>query len=234
MPITDPLHRFERLLPLSGAAFTVLMVAGAAAFPMPPGGDISPASKPGWLAAHQTAVIAQSYVRALAALAFIALAVAAAGACRRALPDRSTLPGLALIGGAFTGALLLLAQTVSLAAALYVHAGGPAATTRALGMVQDAFLDLSSVPAVLLFTGVGVAALRTGMLPRWFAVLTLLGVPFALLDSASYDSGPFESVGMLGLVYFLAWGLLAGVRLYLASPAQAIEPAREPAPTGSG
>lgn len=223
MSINDAPHRFERLLPLCGAAFTVLLVAGAAGFPTAPGGDVSPASKPGWLATHYDAVIAQSYVRGLAALAFIALAVAAAGACRRALPGRSALPDMALMGGAFTGGLMLAAQAVGLAAALYVHAGGATTTTRALGTLQDGFLDLSSLPAVLLFAAVGLTSLRTGFLPRWFTVFTLFGVPLALLDSISYDGGPFESVAMLGLVYFLAWGLLAGVQLYLAAPARASE-----------
>lgn len=231
MPINDAQQRWERLLPLAGVAFTVLMVAGAAAFPMPPGGDVSPASKPAWLAAHHNAVIAQSYLRGLAALAFIALAVAAAGACRRALPERSTLPALALVGGAFTGGLLLIAQGVGLAAALYVHADGTATTTRALGTLQDAFLNMSSLPAVLLFAAVGLAAVRTRFLPRWFIAFTLFGVPFALLDSISYDGGPFEPVAILGLVYFLAWGLLAGVRLYLTAPTQSAERPREPVPT---
>jgi hypothetical protein len=206
---------WERHLPLSGAAFTTLTVAAAVAFPMPPGGDVSAASKPAWLAVHHNAMIAQSYLRALAAIAFIALAVAAAGACRRALPAPSSIPAAAMIGGAFTGGLLLLSQAVGLAAALFVHAGGSADTTRALGAVQNGFLDLSSLPAVLLFAAVGLTALRTGLLPRWLTVLTLLGVPFALLDAVSYDGGPFEAVGFLGLLYFLGWGLLTGVRLYL-------------------
>jgi hypothetical protein len=224
MQVTDIPSRFDRILPLAGPAFTVLMVAAATGFPMPPGSDVSPAGKPGWLVTHHNAVITQTYLRALAALAFIALSVAAAAACRRALPERSALPGLALIGGAFSGGLLLMAQAVGLAAALYVHADGAAASTRALGTVQDGLLDMSSLPAILLFAAVGITALRTGFLPRWFTAITLFGVPFALLDAVSYDGGPFEPVGLVGLVYFLAWALLAGVRLYLTASGLAGRP----------
>jgi hypothetical protein len=206
---------WERYLPLSGAAFTTLTVAAAAAFPMPPGGDVTAASKPTWLAAHANATIGQTYLRAFAALAFIALAVAAAAACRHALPARSSLPTAALIGGAFTGGLLLASQAVALAAALFVQDDGSADATRALGTLQNGFLDLSSLPAVLLFAAVGVTALQTGLLPRWLGILTLLGVPFAILDAASYDGGPFEPVGFIGLLYFLGWALLTGVQLYL-------------------
>lgn len=203
----------ERYLPLSGVAFTGLMVLGAAAFPMPPGGDVSAASHPGWLASHYNAVIAQSYVRAFAAVAFLVLTAAVASACRRALPDKSTLPGLALVGGAFSGGLVLISQAVGLGAALFAHAAGNASATKALGQLQDGFLDMSAIPAILLFAAVGITAFRSGLLPRWFAVVNLAGVPFALVDSLSYDGGPFEPVGLLGLLYFLAWSLLTGVHL---------------------
>lgn len=214
---TDIRKGWDRHMPLAGAGFTVLMVISAAAFPMPPGGDVSPASQPSWLATHYNAVIAQSYVRALAAVAFIALTAAVAAAIRRVSHERSSLSAGALIGGALTGALLLLAQAISLAAALFAHGGGNPDTVRALGRMQDALLNLSSLPAVLLFAATGLAALGTGLLPRWLTAFTLFGVPFALIDSGSYDGGPLEFVGLLGLVYFLSWGLLVGVRLYLSA-----------------
>lgn len=202
-----------RSLALSGVAFAVLMVAGAAAFPMPPGGDVSPATRPDWLAAHTGAVIAQSYLRALAALAFVAFAAAVAHACRRALREHSPLPALALAGGTLTGGLLLLGQAISLAAALAARAGGAAGTLRTLGELQDGVLDLASMPSVLMFAAAGVTALRTGLLPRWLAVVTLLGVPVALVDAGGYDGGPLAAVGLAGLGFFLAWSLLVGVRL---------------------
>lgn len=83
--------------------------------------------------------------------------------------------------------------------------------------MQDALLNLSGLPAVLLFAATGLAALGTRLLPRWLTAFTLFGVPFALIDSGSYDGGPLEFVGLLGLVYFLSWGLLVGVRLYLSA-----------------
>lgn len=217
MTRSDTRRPTEHYLPLAGAAFTALMVLGAAVFPMPPGGDVSPASNPSWLAAHYNAVIAQSYVRAIAALAFLALIASIVAGCRRALPAGSSLPAVALVGGAFTGGLLLLAQAVGLAAALFVHAGGSTDATRALGALQNGFLDMSAIPAVLLFAATGITAQRTGLLPRWLAAVSLIGVPVALADAASYDGGPLESVGILGLLYFLAWSLLTGVRLHLAN-----------------
>ena len=218
MSTTEAPSKWERALPVSGVAFTALMVLGAVAFPMPPGGDVSPASKPGWLAAHSGAVIAQSYIRGLAALAFVVLAVAVAGVCRRGLDSRSPLPTVALLGGLVCGVLVLLAQAMTLAAALLVRGGVGADSVRALGVVQDAFLDLSALPAVLLFASFGIAALRISVLPRWLAVLSLVGVPLALVDAASYDGGPLEGVALVGLVYFLAWALITGAQLSFAHP----------------
>lgn len=105
-----------------------------------------------------------------------------------------------------------------MAAALYVDAGGDAAVTRALGSLQSGLLDVSALPGVLLFGAAGLAGLRSGFIPRWLAWLSLAGVPFALVDAGSYDGGPLESVGLLGLAYFLAWSLLIGVRLSLSRP----------------
>lgn len=208
------------VLPLAGVAYTALLVVAAAAFPAPPGGDASPAADPAWLAAHSGAVTAQAYVRALAGLAFVVLAVAVARACRRAVGDPgSAAPALAGVGGVCCGLLLVLAQAPVLAAARLTEDGAPAATVRALAPLSESLLDLSSLPAVLLFGGAGVVALRTGLLPRWLGVLSLVGVPVALADAASYDGGPLAAVGLAGLVWFLGWSLLVGVRLALVPAA---------------
>lgn len=211
----------DRYLPLSGVAFTALMIASGIAFPLPPGGAPSPASAPAWLAVHYNGVIGQSYVRALAALAFLALAAAVGTACRRGSSASSPLPALAVAGGLFSGGLLLAAQAVTLAAAMFVRDGGGADTVRMLGSLQTGLLNMSAIPAVLLFGATGVWSLRTGLLPRWLAIFSLLGVPAALVDAGSYPDGPLQAVGMLGLVYFLAWALLLGVRLSLVDGAPA-------------
>ena len=202
---------------LAGAAYPVLMVAAAAVFPSPPGGDVSPGSDPAWLSAHVEAVLGQSAVRALAALSFVVFTAVLAMSCRRVVARASALPAMVLLGGGLSGAVLLLAQAVSLAAALSARDGGAPAAIRSLGALQDALLDLSALPAVVLFLAVGLSALRTGLLPPWLSVLTLAGVPLALLDAASFDGGPFEAVGLIGLVYFLAWALLVSVRLAFPS-----------------
>jgi hypothetical protein len=203
---------WERWLPLGGPTYAVLLVVAAAAFPMPPGGDVTAAAHPDWLAHHAGAVIAQGLLRTLASVAFAVLAVGAATACAQRTGS-SALPRLALVGGALTAGLMVAAQAACVASALFVRGGGGADATRALGALQAAFLDASSLPAALMFLAVGVVSLATGLLPRWLTLVTLLGVPAAVIDSASYQGGPLEPVALVGLVYFLAWSLLAGVQL---------------------
>jgi len=217
----EDLGMWGRLLPASGAVYAVLMVVGAAGFPAPPGGDVSPANQPSWLAAHLNAVIAQSYVRSFAALSFVALAVALAGVLRRALPARSALPAIALIGGTLCGALILLAQGLTLAAAQLSRAGSGPDAVRALGAAGEAMLDFSALPAVFLFAAMGIGSLHAGILPRWLTALTLIGVPIALVDAVSYDGGPLEAFGLIGLFFFLAWSLLVGLRLVVTPAAHA-------------
>lgn len=218
VPSSSPdaaLGRSRHLL-LAGPAYTALLVVGAATFPAPPGGDVAAAIEPGWLVHHTEAMIGQAYLRGLGALAFIVLAVAVAGFCRRVLPSPA-LAGAALAGGALSGGLILLSQAAALGAAQFMHDGGSADASRALGWLQEATLDMSSLPAIMLFGATGLAVLHTVSVPRWFGWFSLIGVPFALLDAGSYDGGPLEAVGFLGLIYFLLWALLAGALLHRAA-----------------
>jgi hypothetical protein len=202
----------ERLLPLAGVVFTALNVIGAIAFPMP-SGDVAPGRKPAWAAAHADAIVAQGYVRAVAAVAFIILAVAVAGLIRRDGSSRMA-AAAALIGGAGCGLLLLLAQAAAIGSALAADDGAGAAVVRSLGYADDSFLTVSSLPAVMLLAAAGLWFLRARLVPTWLAWATLAGVPVALVDAASYDGGPLEAVGILGLAYFLLWSLAVGISLF--------------------
>lgn len=202
-----------RLLPLAGVVYTALTVIAAVAFPMPPGGDVAPGRKPAWAAAHADAIVAQGYLRALAALAFVVLALVLAGVLRRAGAS-PTAAAAALVGGTATGLLLLLAQAAAIGSALAAGDGAGAGVVGSLGYADDAFLTLSSLPAVMLFAAAGYWLLRARLVPAWLAWATLAGVPFALVDAASYDGGPFEAVGVLGLAYFLLWSLAVGISLF--------------------
>ncbi|GAB3669003.1 hypothetical protein GCM10027596_40600 [Nocardioides korecus] len=84
--------------------------------------------------------------------------------------------------------------------------------------MQEGILDVSSLPATLLFGATGLAVLRTSGTPQWFGWFSLVGVPFILVDASSYDGGPLEIAGLLGLIYFLLWALPAGYLLH-RSPA---------------
>jgi hypothetical protein len=203
----------DRLLPLAGVVFTALNVLAAIAFPMPPGGDVAPGRRPAWSAAHAGAIVAQGYVRAAAALAFVLLAVAVAAVIRREGASRAA-GTAALVCGAATGTLLLLAQAAAIGSGLAADDRAGAAVVRGLGYADDAFLTLSSLPAVVLFAAAGLWFLRARLVPAWLAWATLAGVPFALLDALSYDGGPFEAVGIIGLAYFLLWSLAIGISLF--------------------
>lgn len=206
----QPTGRSGRLLAAGGLGYPVLTLLGFAAFPEPPGGDVSAAHDPAWLAGHTGAVIAQSYVRALGAVAFLLLVVALG----RAVERRSrTGARLAYLGGGGYAVLLVASQATTSAAAEASRGGVDGSAIRVLDGLQSGLLDLSSLPAVLLFGGVGAVLLRSSRLPRWFALATVVGVPLALLDAGSYDGGPLEAVGLLGLAYFLLWSVAAGVVL---------------------
>lgn len=197
----------RRLLAASSLIYPVLLILGFAAFPKPPGGDVSPAHDPSWLAAHSGAVIAQTYVRSVAALGFLLLALALSTVAKP-IAGR-----LIVAGGAGCSLLLVVGQATVLGATLGVRSGASATVTRGLDNLSAALLDLSSLPAVLLFAAAASALFASPGAPRWLAGLTALGAPLALLDAMSYDSGPVEFFGIVGLAYFLVWSLLCAVAL---------------------
>jgi len=213
--------RTERILAAAGLLYPVLSVVGFAAFPQPPGGDVSAAHDPQWLIAHTGTVIGQSYIRALAALAFLVLAVAVARAVTPTAKSPS-LPRLIVAGGAGCSILLLLAQATTLSAALATRDHLSPSVIPVFDSLNQGFLSLSSLPAVLLFAAAGAAFLHHASAPRWLTVLTLVGVPLALLDAASYDGGPLAAVGIMGLAYFLVWSLSTAA--YLARRGPVIAP----------
>lgn len=204
--------RSDRLFAAAGLLFPVLMIIGFVAFPKPPGGDVSPAHDPAWLAAHTHAVIAQSYVRAGAALAFIALSVAVAKAIS-ARSDRSALSKLVVAGGTASAMLTLLAQAVTLGAVISVRDGASVDVVHGLDGLNDAVLSMSSLPAVLMFAAAAVGFGRGRQFPRWLTIFSTAGVPLALLDAGSYDGGPLAAVGILGLAYFLLWSFAVAAHL---------------------
>jgi hypothetical protein len=218
----------SKLLAAVGLGYPLLLVLGFAAFPKEPGGDVSAGSHPAWLAHHESAVIVQSYIRSIGALAFILFAVAVADAVRQRVSSRSQLPTVALVGGTLTGLLLLLPQALAIATVVVVRSGGTAGTMKALAAIQEGTLTISSLPAMALFAAAGIAMLKTRLTHPWLAYFTLAGVPLALLDSLTYDTGPFEPIGLVGLVYFLIWTLATALSLIGSSnphPSTPHEPA---------
>lgn len=196
-----------RLLAATALAYPILTVVAFAAFPQPPGGDVSAAHDPTWLAAHTGAVIAQGYVRSLGALGFLLLAVALSVG---AGPVASR---LIVAGGAATTLLLLTAQGFVLAAAYGARDGVAYSVIRVLDPLNAAALDLSSLPAIMLFAAAAAALLDRVEVPRSLGWLCALGVPLGLLDALSYRGGPLASVGVVGLAYFLLWSLACGLVL---------------------
>ena len=204
-PGTRP-RQSARLLPALGILYPVLTVLAFVAFPAPPGGDVSAAHDPGWLGAHLGPVTAQAFVRSVGALGFLLLCVAVSSWAARPWSR------LLVACGAATATLLVLVQGAVLAAVLLTRAR-PGADLGVLDSLDAALLDLSSLPAVAVFGVAAAAFLGAGRGSRALGLLSLVGAPLALLDSLNSAGGPLAWFGLVGLMYFLFWSLLAGVFL---------------------
>lgn len=107
----------------------------------------------------------------------------------------------------------LAAQAAVVGAALVSREHAGAQVVRGLGYLQDGTSRSADCRRSHASPAAGVAFLRQRLVPAWLAYLTLAGVPLGLLDALSSAAAPFEPVGLLGLFYFLFWGLATGATL---------------------
>ncbi|HVM69326.1 MAG TPA: DUF4386 family protein [Gaiellaceae bacterium] len=153
---------------------------------------------------------------AAAALAYVCFTAALRGVLAQAEAEPRTLTALGYGGGLLTAALLVVGAAPT--AALPEAAKGAAAGS------SDAFWLVSNLTYPVVTTGIafssllalatGVVALRSGVLPRWFAWASIVAAPLILV-----------AVVFLPIFVWMAWTAVAGVLVAVAEPRVAAVPA---------
>jgi hypothetical protein len=147
---------------------------------------------------HADRVTLGAWVFMLGSLCF---AVFAASVVRRVRRSDTALVSVATVAGIATGLLATGVAAGGLVAALEISSIS-ADTAQSLNAVEAVFFVNTEMAAAGFFVSVGMLALRTSLLPRWWAVITvLLGAWLAFL--------PIGWVGLL--VGVPAWTLLTAV-----------------------
>ncbi|GAB1692687.1 hypothetical protein [Krasilnikovia sp. M28-CT-15] len=221
----QPAHR------LAGVSVLVAVVLGVAGAlcerPWP-----EPGSLPEFVADHRGLIIAQSVLFVLSAVVLLIFLTAL-----REVLAGSGLPATIAFGAGLVGyGANILGQAPQLAlTALPGEALQPqaAALLDALGY---ATLTLANAPIGLMFAAIGIAVLRTSVLPAWLGWLAVVTAAAAtvLALSVVYPRGVLDPQGWLSYTLYPAsvlWLVAAGVALLRSPPHPTGDPVRNAADT---
>lgn len=228
-PASSPVEgRLQRLLPVSGIAFALILAASLAGL-FPGGAEPNDALKSvvKTLTAERDGLLVRYAFQLGAAglfLVFLAVLTARLEAAAGAVPALTRLSfGAGLIG------ILLITTTNAINAALAASIA-PAAGDGAVWAVFQAGQAIFTFAAM--FLGLFLLATsevirRTRALPRWLAYLGLVAGAAYVVGSFSVadQRGPLAIPALAGFVLFIVWCAATGVAL-LRQPARRVEASR--------
>lgn len=200
--------RLERLTPLTGVVFVVLLVVGRFVAVGDPGW-LGPADEiTDWYTDNHTQVTVRSYLGVLAVFFFLWFVGSLRSFLRPAEGRTGRLSAVAFGGGVAAGALYLASFTMSLTAARRANEPGGIGE-QAATMLYDlgGFLFSFAVPMALavLMAAIAIVGFRTAVLPTWLAWVTAV-IAVGLLSPVGW---------IVHRSVFLAWVLFMSVFLYL-------------------
>ena len=205
--------RLERLAPLTGVVFVVLLLVGFIA-----------SGGPGWRATadeivdhytdDSTRVVGGSYLGMLAVLFFLWFVGSLRSFLRPAEGGTGRLSAVAFGGGVAAGALYLASFTMSLTAAFRADEPGgigEQAATTLYDLWGSLFVFAVPMALAVLMAATATVGFRTAVLPTWLVWVTAV-IAVGLLAFP---------VAWIVHIVFLAWVLFMSVFLYLReAPAQ--------------
>jgi hypothetical protein len=168
--------------------------------------------------AHRDALLASEVALALGLLAFIAFLAPLVALLRRT-GQETTAASLLIAGTAFIA--LGFMSTAAETALIGVADGHDPGAVDALNELQGRIPVVWTVSA--LATAISLAALRTGLLPRWLGIGGLVLAAVFLLAGVSSLIGRTVEGGysLIGVALFIVWMLALAACLWRAAPAHA-------------
>jgi hypothetical protein len=198
--------RWERLAPLTGIVFAVLLFASFAIPGTPPSADDSTAKVVHYWSTHDTENIIAALVGAVAVVFFIWFASSLRSAIMEAEGGTGRLAAIVYGGAVIVATGASVAVGFAFAAADSVG-DVPAAVTQTLSVLNiDTFLFFSAGIAVFWF-GTAFATFKTRVLPVWLAWVSMVLAIVA-----------FTPAALAAVLGFLIWVIIVSVLLYRRQP----------------
>jgi hypothetical protein len=201
----------HRWTALSGIVFVVLMLTGAAFVIDVPKADASAQEIAGYLAdsGNHTRNVIGAYIWVLGGLAFLGFVSGLRSVLRRAEGEPGTLSSLVFGAGVvFTAVWSVSAATLASVAYAVEFSDAPVTDpdiVRVLPQLGSLLLLLGGgFAGILLLLATATLIFRTGVLPRWLAVLGIVVAPTLVVD-----------VTYMNILPLVGWVLVASIALLM-------------------
>jgi len=203
-------NRWDRFSPLTGIVAVVLWIVGTfTLFKDEPGGDASPEELATYFADDAGRLLAGAFFFMLGVAAFLWFVGTLRAELAQAEGGVGRVAGIAAAGGVATASMLFGLVAPHAAGALQAQnedRGPSPSSADALTALGDGFFMAAELAAIVLVAATAVAVLRTGVLPRWVAWVSLVLAVWLVI----------APIGWLALLFgFPAWTVLVSVLLWM-------------------
>lgn len=194
----------ERMLPLTGVLFVVLLIVGFAIQGEPPDADSDVQEIVDHYVDKKDAIWASASVLLIAVTSLLFFASYLRNRFADASGDRSLLPGLVLVGASIFAVGGAIDTTIQIALAEAAEDIDPVAVQALQALWDNDFIPLALGVIVFLLSA-GIAAVRTGVLPAW---LGWIAIALAVIGFTPIGFAAFIGMGL----WIIATSVLLAVR----------------------
>jgi len=180
----------ERLLPLTGVLFVVLLLVGFAVQGDPPDADSDVAEIVEHYADNKDAIWASASIILAAATSLLFFASYLRNRFSDAIGDRSVLPGLVLVGASIFAVGGAIDTTIQVSLAEGAEDIDPVAVQALQALWDNDFIPIG-LGVITFLLSAGIAAVRTGVVPQWLGWIAIV-----LAVAGVTPAGFFAFVGM--------------------------------------
>jgi hypothetical protein len=211
------MSRLERLSPLAGVAAVVLWIVGLALTKAPDTGDKTDAQMLSVYQHHANRILVASWLFMLGCVFFLWFAGTLRARMAEAEGGRHTFTGIAY--GAAVAAVVFAIANVAGPVAIAINKNDvSAATAGALTTTIDLFFVGTEIALIGLFAASAVVAFRTGLFPKWWAILMWIVAVVLVIGPIGWAAVIFAvPIWTLGTTFMLMRGTGDSARVAAAA-----------------